>query len=178
MNFQITQQHQTTYKLGEKIKFDNKINHLGYTSYIDRINNILSMFDDAFVKDLTETFNYPIYDCKKIKGLNISFWNEYTPSVFEATFDGIYKLDKLKTFIGLMPLKNQLEIKEKIEILQQSKSFSLIKHDQDKLENLVVLAPMNNFAIESNIKAIDPIVFLYVRTLKNNHILIPLTQWI
>ena len=77
--------------------------------------------------------------------------------------------------MGNIPSENEGEIYRKFESLVNN---PFLEYSFE----LVILAPLNNFAEQSNITAIDPIVFAYFKrgsyTQQDENYLISLSQWI
>ena len=142
----------------------NFISHLNYHSFEDRVFDLSSLFINSVSKEHTETIGANVYK-------NVA--NHYSSNQYGANhpiYNGVYKLAPLNIYMGFIPEKNQIEIKNRFESLQKNPFLN-------KKFELVVLAPLNNFAEENNIKAIDPIAFAYFKSEGDNY-LITLSQWI
>lgn len=158
-------QEKNTPNLELKRTQENKMSHLGYKSYEDRVFDLASLFKNSLDEEYTKTIGSNVYVSRDFKDP----WRET-----ELIFNGIYRLEKIELYMGLIPEKNQIEISEKMKILR-SNPFLKQKF------TLKILAPLNNFASESNISAIDPIAFAYFEDDKycyRNNFLIYLSQWI
>lgn len=164
----------------EKIKEPKNLlkKNISYSSYPERVNNIIELLDKLKVKKLSEFFNYPIYD--------ITRYIDFRESSYFKQLDlGIYDIRNLNQYIGDIPETNQLEIIQNFNILKEHPFIKMVKHGsfygREYEDSFFILAPKNNFAIENNIKGIDPIVFAYCKYDDNGHtchILVPLTQWL
>ncbi len=146
----------------------NKLHHLGYYSYEERVFDLADYFKKNIDVKMTETIKATTY-C----GVSSSYVG-YTAMKNHTIFYGVYKLAPFEEYFGHIPIKNQIEIKERYEKLVNNPFLT------QKFE-LVILAPLNNFASENNIKAIDPIVFARFTTGEHCYIkdyLITLSQWV
>jgi len=146
----------------------NLISDLKYYSFEDRVFDLSTLFVSKLNERMTEIIGSKTYMnvAKNYKGNGV---NEN-----HLIFNGVYKLAPLDGYFGFIPEKNQIEIKEKIEKL---KNNPFLKQNFE----LVILAPLNNFATENNIKAIDPIAFAYFKEGEHcyeKNYLITLSQWI
>lgn len=146
----------------------NKLEHLGYYSYEERVFNLANYFKNNIDENMTETIKATTY-----RGVSAGY-EGYGAIKNHLVFYGVYKLAPFEEYFGYIPIKNQIEIKEKYEKLISNPFLT------QKFE-LVILAPLNNFASENNIKAIDPIVFARFTTGKHCYekdYLITLSQWV
>ena len=135
----------------------NILTSLNYRSFKERQNNIIDYLNRLLSKEMTDFLSFPVYS-----------FDQYFPAFEKQEFEGIYRLGLMSDFIGNIPEKNQIEINERIGLLRSNPFLDYV--------NLMILAPMNNFASESNIKAIDPIVFAVCK-IKDKNYLVPLSQW-
>lgn len=156
----------------EKTKTLNLIKQFDFKPYGERV--VESLFDLSEMRnnELSNYFNVNIYDVKIFNiGNDINRMRRN-----ENQFDGIdvgtiYEINYLSKYLGEIPEVNQLEIIEKHDLLSKNPII-------DKLLNeLMILAPHNNFEGDNNIKGIDPIVFA-VCEINNQVKLIELTQWL
>ena len=164
----------------EKIKEPENLlkNIISYSSYPERINNIITLLDKLKVKKLSEFFNYPIYDITR-------YIDTRESTQFKHLDLGIYDIRNLNQYIGYIPENNQLEIIQNFKVLKEHPFIKMVNHGsfsgKKYADSFFILAPKNNFAIENNIKGIDPIVFAYCTYHDDGHtchILVPLTQWL
>lgn len=139
-----------------------------YKPFLERQNDLLKHLNDKLDSELTKFLNYPIYG-----DIFSNFEKEYNVNEIPTgkyIFDGIYMIDSITNFIGTIPDDKQVEILENIKTLKSNPFF-----DTDYYR-LYVMAPLNNFAIENNITAIDPIMFMSVKV-HNVTKYIPIAQW-
>lgn len=146
----------------------NKLHDLGYYSYEERVFNLANYFKKNIDVKMTETIKATTY-------CDISYsYVGYGVNKNHLIFCGVYKLAPFEEYMGHIPIENQIEIKEKYAKLVNNPFLT------QKFE-LVILAPLNNFASENNIKAIDPIVFARFTTGEHCYekdYLITLSQWV
>jgi hypothetical protein len=147
---------------------ENALKELGFCSFEERVFDLSKLIESSLDVSRSSVINANVYKdiARKYvgKGVNKN----------HVIFNGIYKLAPLDEYFGFIPMTNQVEIKTKFELL---KSNPFLKFEFE----LVVLAPINNFAEENNITAIDPICFaLYkegVNIFEPNYV-IALSQWV
>jgi hypothetical protein len=143
-----------------------------YNSFTDRTANLIQLLEVCKARTLSKYLNYPVFDFNEIRNyMDKGRYETVSDKGYhELWFQDVYKMEKIQSFIGIIPMPNQLVINERIKTLLDN-PFLEMKHYE-----LLVLAPANNFAGTNNVQALDPVVFckLTVRELK---ILIPLTQW-
>lgn len=146
-------------------KKENILSCVGYEPFEERTLSLISSFERAIHKRFTESLGENVYSFRDIIG-------HYGEPINEE-YKGVYKFGSLSDYIGNIPAENQNEIIFKYNKLKKN---AFISFDF----KLCVLAPINNFASENNIKAIDPIVFVYFREHKDrgDYYLIPLTHWV
>lgn len=146
----------------------NILRHLGYYSYEQRIFDLANYFKKNIDVKMTETIKATTY-C----GVGSTYIG-YGAMKNHTIFNGVYKLAPFEEYFGHIPIENQIEIDEKYTQLINNPFLT------QKFE-LVILAPLNNFATENNIKAIDPIVFARFTTGEHcytKYYLITLSQWV
>lgn len=145
----------------------NILKELNYYSFEERLFDLSTLFKDNLDKDLSRAIGTPVYK-NVIHGYKKSGARQTHP-----TFNGIYKLAPIDIYMGKIPKINQEEISSRFDTLVNNPIF---KHSFE----LVILAPLNNFAEDSDIKAIDPIAFAYFDEGEHSRItyLITLSQWI
>ena len=146
---------------------ENILKELGYYSFQERVFDLSKTIKHALNEEYSKVIGANVYE-----GL-AKHYSGKSPNQNHIIFNGAYKLAPFNLYMGNIPLSNQLEIKEKYEYLLSNPFLN------QKFE-LVILAPLNNFAEENNIKAIDPIVFAYFTEGDYNqrNYLIALSQWI
>lgn len=146
----------------------NTLKHLHYYSFEDRVFDLADMFKSNLNEKYTNIIKAATYegvaDHYKGKGAR-----KHHP-----IYNGVYKLAPMSKYMGYIPEINQKEINDKFQALKDN---PFLKQNF----KLVVLAPLNNFATDNNIKAIDPIAFAYFKEGKycyEKNYLITLSQWI
>jgi len=151
---------------------ESNLSELGHYPYTERIDYILKTLESRKAKDISEFINFPIYHANA---------DEIWDCLEE--FEGIYELNYIENFLGEIPDQNIREVKERYEVLEKNPFIEIITGDTldyygagYRGDGLLVFAPLNNFASTSNISAIDPIIFVFVKIQDKNY-LIPLTQW-
>lgn len=143
----------------------NHIKNLNYYSFEERVFDLANLLKESLDEKSSKVIGANVYISRK-------FRKNYDGS--SPIFNGVYKLDDIENYMGFIPEKNQLEIKTKFESLINN---PFLNHEF----KLMVLAPLNNFAEENNIKAIDPIAFAYFKEGEHSNeknCLITLSQWI
>lgn len=147
---------------------ENILKHLNYYSFEERLFDLSEMIKESLNEEYTKVIQANTYE-----GLANRYEGD-GPTKHSPIFNGVYKLAPFKEYMGNIPFDNQLEIKDKYQSLLNNPFLN------QKFE-LVILAPLNNFAEENSIKAIDPICFAYFKEGKNcyeKNYLISLSQWI
>lgn len=140
---------------------ENTISHLKYYSFEDRVFDLSEMLKSSLNQEYTNVIGSNTYVSRDF-------------GIEDKIFNGVYKLSSIKNYIGFIPEKNQIEINTKFQSLINN---PFLKQDF----KILILAPLNNFAEENNIKAIDPIAFAYFKEGENcyeKNYLITLSQWI
>lgn len=155
-------------RLMVRIPNDNLLRDLGYYSYEERLFDLAEMFKKNVNIKYSKTVGAMVYEkvADRYKGSQ--------PRMNHLIFNDIYKLGPFESYMGNIPQKNQVEIKNRFNALLENPMLN------QEFE-LVILAPLNNFAEDSNIKAIDPIVFAYFKEGENcyeRNYLITLSQWL
>ncbi len=143
----------------------NKLKHLKYYSFEERVFDVASLFNSSLDEEYT-----------KVIGSNTYCSREFEPNHRDTDiiFNGVYKLAPMSEYMGFIPEKNQIEINTRFESLVNNPFLN-----QDF--KLMILAPLNNFATENNISAIDPIAFAYFEDGEHcckKNCLITLSQWV
>lgn len=144
-----------------KIKQKNTIKHLNYYSFEERVFDLASLFKENLNKHYTDVIGSNVYVSREFEEKN-------------KVFNGVYKLSSIKNYMGFIPQKNQKEINDKFKCLVEN---PFLKQDF----KILILAPLNNFAEDNNITAIDPIAFAYFKEGEDcceKNCLITLSQWI
>ena len=146
----------------------NIISHLKYYSFEDRVFDLANLFKESIDQSYTETIQATTYEgvVNRYEGKGV---RQHHP-----IFNGVYKLAPIEDYMGYIPEVNQLEIYQKYQKLIENPFL------KQKFE-LVILAPLNNFATENNITAIDPIAFAYFKEGEHcyeKNYLITLSQWV
>lgn len=148
--------------------FKNNLNFKDYVPFVQRTENLLKVLDSNKNKELSLFFNYPVYNYRIKKDTEYRDKGIIQDFDYTRNYEGVYSLDFISNFLGNIPTKNQDDINNALVVLQKNPFF--------EFKNLMVLAPLNNFASTNNVSAIDPIVFALIE-FKNNEYLIPITQW-
>lgn len=169
---------------------DNSLSKFNHRSMKSRTLSLIDSFEHALLKKKTMALGINVYSFNSMEDYNRGSqhhnrpkWLKQNNSEGIATrayiFDGVYILDDLQNYIGDIPEYNQQKIKERYDLVRDCYFLKIDKH-------LKILAPMNNFAYQSNISAVDPIVFAVDNSKKSRHSapnslsgahLIPLTWW-
>ena len=162
-----------------ELKPNELTSKFGHYSYEQRLASLINTLKSREDRELTKFFNYPAY--------SVNSWIDPTSDdLINLSLNGIYDIKPVTLFLGSIPPENQKQVEEAVEVLEKHPFLKLIKHEHypsRKYYNvLYVLAPKNNFASESNIKAIDPIVFILCSRVnehrQTNYYLIPVSQWV
>lgn len=145
----------------------NILKEFNYYSFQERVFDLSELIKSSLDEKYSSLIGANVYKglCKEYDG------SEYNP--YHPVINGVYKIAPMSLYMGEIPLKNQMEISKKMNFLTDN---PLLKQDFE----LVVLAPLNNFAEENNIKAIDPIAFAYFKEGEHcyeENYLITLSQW-
>lgn len=146
----------------------NHLKHLNYYPFEERVFDLVELLKSNINKEYTNTIGATTYE-----GLARHYVHD-GPRKNSIIFNGVYKLAPFSEYMGFIPEENQIEIGEKYNSLLGNPFLN-------QEFKLVILAPLNNFAEENNIKAIDPIVFAYFTEGENSserNYLITLTQWV
>jgi hypothetical protein len=144
-----------------KVKQKNTLKHLEYYSFEERVFDLASLFKKSLNEEYTNIIGSNVYVSREFGEKN-------------KVFNGVYKLASIENYMGFIPEKNQIEINEKFQSLNKNPFLT-------QKFKILILAPLNNFAEENNIKAIDPIAFAYFEEGENcykKNCLITLSQWI
>ena len=156
----------------EKTKTLNLIKQFDFKPYSERV--VESLFDLSEMRnnELSNHFNVNIYDVKIFNIGNDIDRMRRNDNQFDGIDVGtIYEINYLSKYLGEIPEVNQLEIIEKHDLLSKNPIINKL------LNELMILAPHNNFEGDNNIKGIDPVVFA-VCEINNQVKLIELTQWL
>jgi hypothetical protein len=153
-------------KIEETIK--NTVKWAGYSSFEERVFDLSQMIKSSIDAEYTKIIGSNTY-----VGLAKDYKSQ-EPRKHHPVFNGVYKLAPITEYIGFIPERNQTEINDRFKSLIENPFL------KQKFE-LVILAPLNNFAQENNITAIDPIAFAYFKDGENcceKNYLITLSQWV
>ena len=152
----------------KKLQIKKELNILSkfkHQNYTERLFDLCEMFETSVNKKMSEIIGSSVYE---------GVARNYCKHRNHLVFNGIYKLAPIETFLGIIPQENQMEIKVKMESLKDNPFL-------EQNFELLILAPLNNFAGESNITAIDPVAFAYFKSGENcyeRNFLIKLSQWL
>ena len=163
-NIELSQKNILSPDLDIKKTQKNIISHLRYYSFEERVFDLATLFSSNLCKERTQIIGANVY--KDVA----RHYNSHKHRECHPIYNGVYKLAPLSVYMGFIPEKNQIEIKKRFESLQKNPFL------KNKFE-LTVLAPLNNFAEENNIKAIDPIAFAFYKEDQDTY-LITLSQWV
>jgi hypothetical protein len=145
----------------------NIIGKLGYKPWDSRHNLAIQILKSWSNNKVTEFLKFPVFDAPRPRYFNL---NPYEDIPYNIR-GGIYQIGFLSDYIGDIPLKNQEDIRDNYKLLKENPFVKL-----EEEFPILILAPRNNFASESNLKDIDPVV-MCVAIIQDDQYLIPLTQW-
>ena len=168
---------------------NNNLTKFNHRSMKSRTLSLIDSFEKSLIKKKTMALGINVYSFGDMYDYNrnsegskpawVSERRYEGPNMGSYVFSGVYLLDTLDKYIGEIPEDNQQKIIERFNLLDNCYFLNVRK-------DLLILAPINNFAYQNNISAVDPIVFAVDGSplnkddnrgkLYGTH-LIPLTWW-